>query len=51
MAHRIGCIHLGRIYLGLKCLNSHEKMLYNVKICLLNVADESGCFSNCPFYR
>ena len=46
MAHQIGCIHMGYIHLGLK---DREKMLYNVKICLLNVADEEGCLSNCPF--
>ena len=48
MAHKIGCIHLVHIYLGLK---GREKMLHRVKICLLNIADEEGCLSGCPFYR
>jgi hypothetical protein len=48
MAHKIGCIHMGYVYLGLK---SQEEMLHRVKICLMNVANEEGCLSGCPFYR
>ena len=51
MAYNVGCIHLGYIYLGLKDQNSREKILYKVKICLLNIADENGCLPDCPFYR
>ena len=46
MAYKTGCIHLGYIYL---CLKSRENMLYKVKICLLNVANENDCLSDCPF--
>jgi hypothetical protein len=50
MTHKIGCAHLGYLYLGLKYLCSREMAPYRVKICLLDVADEGGCPLDCPFY-